>query len=144
MKRLISLLVITCSAALFAGCATGPKFGEVKNSILPLAQNKGRIFFYRTSVAGAALQPAVKLNGEEVGTAKAKGFFYVDRPAGNYEVETSTEVTRRLALTLDNDQTRYVRFKISIGFFVGHVYPELVDNQTGENEIAKCSYTGGK
>ena len=100
------------------------------------------MYFYRTTALGAGVQPAVKLNGEKIGTAKPQGFFYADRPAGNYEIETSTEVKRRLSLTLDKSQTRYVRLNMAMGFFVGHVYPELVDDQTGEKEIRGCKYTG--
>jgi hypothetical protein len=144
MKKILSLLVIACGAAFLSGCATGPKYAQVKSSIPALNPDHGRIYFYRTVVAGAAVQPKVKLNGEVVGTSKAKGFFYADRSPGSYEVETSTEVKRRLSLTLDKNQTRYVKMNISVGFFVGHVYPELVDNATGEKEITKCSYTGDK
>lgn len=143
MKKLLALSFIV-TAALLTGCATGPKFGEVKSTIPALAQDKGRIYFYRTSALGAALNPDVKLNSEVVGTAKAKGFFYADRPAGNYTVETTTEVSRRLTLQLEQGQNRYVRFNVSVGFMVGHVYPELVENVAGENEIQKCSFTGGK
>ena len=144
MKKLASLLFIGCCAALMTGCAGGPKYSEIKGTFPPVAQDNGRLFFYRTAVMGAGVQPAVKLNGQQVGTAKAKGFFYVDRPPGSYEVETATEVKRRLSLTLDKGQTRYVRLNISMGFFVGHVYPELVETATGEKEIVKCSYTGPK
>ena len=129
MKRILPLLAIACCATLLPGCASGPKFSEVKSSFPPLAEENGRIYFYRTT---------------KIGTAKPQGFFYADRPAGNYEVETSTEVKRRLSLTLDKSQTRYVRLNISMGFFVGHVYPELVDDQTGEKEICGCKYTGVK
>ena len=142
MKRILALLTITCCASLLPGCATGPKFSEVKSSLPPLAQENGRMYFYRTTALGAGVQPAVKLNGEKIGTAKPQGFFYADRPAGNYEIETSTEVKRRLSLTLDKSQTRYVRLNMAMGFFVGHVYPELVDDQTGEKEIRGCKYTG--
>jgi hypothetical protein len=72
----------------------------------------------------------------------AGGFFYVDRPAGSYEVVTSTEVERKLSFTLDKGQTRYVRLEVSMGFFVGHVYPELVEPDVGAKEIQETSYTG--
>ena len=144
MKKILGLFALVTAAALFTGCASGPKYSTIKSTFPPLAQDSGRIYFYRNSILGAAVQPAVKLNGNEVGTAKADGFFYVDRPAGNFTVETSTEVTRRLSLMLDTNQTRYVKLNISMGFFVGHVYPELVDNVTGEKEIIECKYTGGK
>lgn len=144
MKKLFHLLWIAGCAALMTGCATGPKYADVKSSIPALGPDNGRIYFYRTAVVGAAVQPKVKLNGEVVGTSKPKGFFYVDRPPGDYQVETSTEVKRRLSLTLDKGQSRYVRLNISMGFFVGHVYPELVENDVGEKEIVKCKYTGSQ
>jgi hypothetical protein len=144
MKKIINLFFIATCAALLTGCASGPRFNDVKATFPAVGPDNGRIFFYRDSVAGAAVQPSVKLNGEEIGTAKPKGFFYVDRAPGTYEVATTTEVKRSLSLTLDKGQTRYVRFNIAIGFFVGHVYPELVENEVGEKEIASCKYTGSK
>lgn len=42
------------------------------------------------------------------------------------------------------DQTRYVRLNISLGFFVGHVYPELIEPDIGEKEIQDCHYTGAQ
>jgi hypothetical protein len=46
-------------------------------------------------VLGAAVQRAVKLNGEVVGKAVPQGFFYVDRPPGDYTVTTATEVEKK-------------------------------------------------
>ena len=144
MKKLFYLLLIVGGSALMPGCASGPKYSEMKASFPAVPQENGRIFFYRTALLGAAVQPAVAVNGKEVGTAQPEGFFYVDRPAGNYTVETSTEVERRLSLTLETNQTRYVRLNISMGFFIGHVYPELIENTVGESEISDCHYTGSR
>jgi hypothetical protein len=88
------------------------------------------------------LQPEVFVNGEEVGKAVPRGFFYVDREPGNYKIKTSTEVKRTLSLTLDKGEVRYVRLNISMGFFVGHVYPEIVENEVGESEIQNLRYIG--
>ena len=74
--------------------------------------------------------------------ATPNGYFYVDRKPGTYEITTTTEVERKLSLTLDKDQMRYVRLGISMGFFVGHVYPELVDTDVGLKELQDCRYTG--
>jgi len=57
-------------------------------------------------------------------------------------VVTSTEVERKLSFVLDKGQSRYVRFSTSIGFFVGHVYGELVEPDIGMKEIQDCNYTG--
>jgi hypothetical protein len=130
MKTALNAFAAIFVAFFLAGCATGPKFSEISSSINEPAADKGRIYIYRTAVLGAAVQPEVKLNGEVVGKAVPNGFFYVDRGPGD------------LSLTLDKDQTRYVRLNISMGFFVGHVYPELVENSVGKQEIQQCSYTG--
>ena len=105
-------------------------------------KDTGRIFFYRPSSFGAAIRPDVMLNNEKVGEAISHGFFYVDLKPGEYKVVTSTEVERTLSFVLDKGQTRYVRFSISMGFFVGHVYGELVEPDVGVKEIEDCKYTG--
>ncbi len=89
-----------------------------------------------------AVQPDVKVNDVVVGSAVPRGFIYLDRPAGNYTISTATEVTRTLSLTLAPGQVRYVRLNIGIGFFVGHVYPELVEDLEGIADIADCHLVG--
>jgi hypothetical protein len=139
--RLIVCVVVTLS---LSACASGMKFAEMNPRTTPRDQDVGRIFFYRTTILGAALQPDVRLNGAKVGDAVAQGFFYVDRPPGNYEVVTSTEVDRKVTFVLEKGQTRFVRFSVSFGFFVGHVYGELVDPAEGLEEIGECKYTGAE
>jgi hypothetical protein len=136
----LGLLAMTL---IVAGCATsGPKYLEMVPNMTKLSPDMGRIYIYRTTVLGAAIQPDVKVNGEVVGSAVPNGFFYVDRSSGTYEIMTSTEVDRRLTLTLDKGEARFVRLNISMGFFVGHVYPELVEPLKGEKEIEDCRYIG--
>jgi hypothetical protein len=144
MNRRVLAVMAVVGASLLAGCATsGPKFAEMAASMSAAAKpGGGRIYFYRTAVLGAAVQPEVRLNGEVVGTAVPRGFFFADRPAGNYEVSTSTEVERKLTFTLEENEVRYVRLNISMGFFVGRVYGELVDPTKGAAEIEDTRYTG--
>jgi hypothetical protein len=144
MRRSILLLTVIVASMIVSACATsGPKFTEMATAMSATSTpGTGRIYFYRTTVLGAAVQPDIRLNGEKVGSAVPKGFFFVDRPAGNCEVSTSTEVERKLTFTLEPNQVRYVRLNISMGFFVGHVYGELVDEAKGASEIANTRYVG--
>ena len=142
MKTAIRFTLLLVLAFSLGACASGQKFSEYKAQIPESNPELGRIYFYRTSVLGAALKPKVVLNNETVGQATAKGFFYVDRAPGEYVVVTSTEVERKASFVLEKGQTRYIRFGVGMGFFVGHVYPELVDEQVGLSEIANCNYTG--
>jgi hypothetical protein len=114
----------------------------METTIPNLPANMGRIYIYRSTTIGLAVQPDVKVNGEVVGRAEPDGFLYVDDPAGDYTITTSTEVSRSLTLALKSGETRYVKLDIGVGFFVAHVYPELVDNSTGEKDIASLHYMG--
>lgn len=142
-RSLLRLLPVLLAVASLAGCATsGMTYTEMQPRLAPPADGQGRIFIYRTTVLGAAVQPSVKLNDAVVGSAVPRGFFYVDRSAGDYTISTETEVTRTLSLTLAAGQVRYVRLNIGIGFFVGHVWPELVDDAQGISGIADCHLVG--
>ena len=127
-------------ALLLSGCATGAKYSMVASTFPSLAAQKGRIYFYRPSAMGAAVQPDIKLNGEKVGTAKPHGFYFIDRDPGNYEVTAATETEKKLTFVLEPSQERYVRLKIQMGVFVGRIVPELVDKQEAEGELKDLSY----
>ena len=145
MKTLTQIAILVLIGSIFSACASGPGFSEVNPSLVSDQPGKERIFFYRPSSLGAAIQPDVMLNNEKVGQAQPWGFFYVDRPPGDYKVVTSTEVERAVSFILEKGQTRFIRLSISMGFFVGHVYGELVDESVGLPEIKDCcNYTGGK
>lgn len=120
-----------------AGCATsGKTFTEARDTLPALPADHGRLLIYRSIVLGAAVQPSIYVNGVVIGSAIPLGFHVVDRPAGDYTITTTTEVTRTLSLTLAPGQVRFVRINISFGFFVGHVYAELVEDAEGMKEIA--------
>ena len=151
MKVLAKIAFILIVTLFLGGCATkGPSFSELAPFINELPSNAGRIYLYRTTIFGAALQPEVKINNEVVGKSIARGFFYVDKEPGNYEIMTSTEVDGKLSLVLEEGQTRYVRFGVStfglnLGWFLSlpeYVYPELVSSEVGHEEIQNCKYTG--
>ncbi len=144
MGRLFRIIAWCALLLTVASCASGLKFTQVNPTTAPKNADLGRIFFYRPSSFGAAIRPDVLLNGEKVGEAISWGFFYVDRPPGNYEVVTSTEVKRKVAFVLEKGQTRYVRFSVSFGFLVGHVYGELIDENVALSEIQESRYTGGE
>jgi hypothetical protein len=143
MIRAINFILLSLVPIFLIACAaSGPKFTDLQAQMISRDQETGRIYFYRTTVLGAALRPDVLLNGQKVGTSIAKGFFYVDAPPGEYTAVTSTEVTRKVSFTLEKGQIRYIRFAVRMGFFAGHVYGELVDEQTALSEIKDCRYTG--
>jgi len=125
------------------GCATGgARYGDVSVAAPKLAPDRGRIYFYRSgSIVGAAVQPDIKLNGEAVGTAVPGGFFYVDRPKGNYVASMATEVESKLSFSLAAGENKYIRTSISFGLIVGHMNFELVSKSVAEGELASLNQT---
>jgi len=144
MSTLSRAVFILGFATLLGACATsGPKFSEASaRHAEGRDPETARVYLYRTALHGAAVQPEVKVNGTVVGRAVPNGYFYVDQTPGPCEITTTTEVERKLTLTLDKAQVRYVRLNLSFGFFVGHVYPELIDEELALKEIQDLRFTG--
>ena len=125
-----------------AACASGPKYSEVASSFPALSKSEGRIYFYRLpEYQGSAVQPEIRVNGIVVGKSTPNGFFFVDRPPGEYTVATSTEVERSTTFRLNAGETKYVKTFVSMGFFVGHVTPELQFPEQGRSSVSQLVYT---
>jgi hypothetical protein len=143
MKTIKQIIFFSIIGLLMISCATsGPKYSEMADSTPPIASSNGRVYVYRTSALGAAIQPNVVLDGTVVGKAVARGFFYVDCAPGNHRIATSTEVERELTFAVEEAQTRFVRLDVSMGFFIGHVYPNLIEPDKAKSEIKDCHYIG--
>jgi hypothetical protein len=146
MKNLLAFLAIIGLSSFFAGCTTtGPAYKSVKDTFPPPAADAGRIFIYRDAVYNPSKMPAILLNGEQVGLSKAQGFFYIDRPAGEYKVELFGEGGPPASFTLSPGQTLYVRIGLhsNASLTINHQYPEVVDDTIALRELVSCKYTGG-
>lgn len=145
MHKTLKSLLAVAALALLSACASGPKYSDVASTFPQLAANQGRIWFYRSGIMfGAGIQPDIMLNGAKVGDSVPGGFFFVDRPAGNYEVLLSTEVERKVTFTLEPRQERYVRMTVGLGVVVYRVFPELADPAEGSKELRELNYMGAK
>ncbi len=140
MKRFMPALL---ALGLLSGCASGMKYAEFKTKAPALKERQGRIVVYRPSSFGFAVKPDVYLNETEtIGNSQSKGFFYVDKPAGQYICSAHTEVKRNASFALEAGETKYVKTSISMGFLVGHPNFELVDAAEAEAELESCAFTG--
>jgi hypothetical protein len=142
MKVYKQIILFSIIGLIMISCATGPTYTEMAGQTPPVSSENGRVYVYRTTTLGAALQPEVELDGQSVGKAVPLGYFYIDCPPGNHTIAISTEVDRELTFNLDKGQVRYVRLNVSMGFFVGHVYPDLIEKQEAEEEIESCHFIG--
>jgi len=136
-RALVASLLL---ALLLPACASGPKYSSLVATQPGVAPGQGRIYFYRPSALGTAVQPDINLNGQKVGTAKPHGVYFVDRAPGDCVVTAATETEKKLTFTLEPGQTRYVRLKMQLGVLVGRVVPELVDRNEAEEEMRDLSF----
>jgi Protein of unknown function (DUF2846) len=135
-------LILTLCVVALAGCASGPKFSEMQSKIQTLKANEGRIYVYRDSIFGAAMVPAVYVNGQEVGRSLANSFFYIDRPAGEYKVSATTEVEKSVSLALAAGESKYVKVSIGFGLFAGRPNFELVNEAGARTALQSLSFSG--
>lgn len=141
--KLLKFAVIGAVIALTGCAASGPKFSAMQASTPAVNADQGRVYFYRKdSMFGAALQPAVVMDGAEVGKSQPGGYFYVDAASGSHEASTSTEATNKVSFVLEKGEVKYVRTAPSIGLLVGRVVPELVNADEANKELSDLSYTG--
>jgi hypothetical protein len=138
LSRGLLLLLFSCTAS----CASGPTFVDVEARIPPPAEGRGRVVFFRTTVAGTLIQPDVTLNGVEVGTAVPRGFFFADTLPGSCVVSCSTEAEHNLSFVLEECTTRFVSLELRMGLLVGRVQPVLVDPETAIRRLRGLHYTG--
>jgi hypothetical protein len=141
MNALSRFLIVLTVIFLAAGCATGPKFSEMKSKIAPLAAGQGRVFVYRDSAFGAAITPNVTINGKVVGVSRANGFFYTDLPAGDYRLAAATEVERSITFSLAAGESKYVKASISFGIIAGRINFDLVNPAAGEQDLQSLAYS---
>jgi hypothetical protein len=144
MTKLFRALIAASAVALLAtGCASGPEFKDVASSIPTIKEAQGRIYFYRSgTMFGAAIQPEIHLNDQVVGKSRPGGFFYVDEPAGDYVVSTTTETTKTLSFHLDAGETKFVKTSIGLGVLVGHIVPSLESADDANRHLEGLHYTG--
>jgi len=145
MKAVKNVCVMLFLATLMlnvAGCASGIKYDDYQSNIAPLDNQQSRLYIYRASAFGAAIQPEVRIDNFAVCKAVPQGFIFKDVEPGSHKVQCSTEVSRALSLTLKPSQTKYVRLDVSMGFFIGHISPKLVEEEVALKELKKCKYIG--
>jgi hypothetical protein len=143
-KQLFMSLFLIVVLSNLVGCASGVKFPDYAKDMSSIDQSQSRLFVYRSTAFGAAIQPVVTIDDVATNNAVPMGFFFKDVAPGNHTVKCSTEVKRKLSFTTKPGQTKYVRLDVSMGFFVGHISPKLIDEEIALKELQKCKYIGYK
>jgi len=142
----LAALMLTAAPISTAWADSSQTYATLHGGEPALAVGNGRFYFYRENgLMGMAIQPTVMINGQSAGgRAKPGDYFYVDMPAGSYEISTETEKKEAITATITAGQSMYIRFDVSMGFMVGHVNPSIIDPQQAVTEIKECDFHAPK
>jgi hypothetical protein len=84
MQVLRRMMVVLGAALALSSCASTV---AVESQSKPQDRRQARLYFLRESTVVAVIAaPTIRINGEEVGSLSTGSFFFVDRPAGRYEI----------------------------------------------------------
>ncbi|WP_246795436.1 DUF2846 domain-containing protein [Burkholderia perseverans] len=142
-----ALTVLATTIAL-AGCASRPQkpiYRDMWASVPAPAAGQGRIVFFRSQAKlGMASGDHVKVNDQPAGEIPGGGFFYLDEPAGQYTVTTSSAPDRPLTFYLMQGETKYVRMVVPFALVAGPLTPSLEsDPAKVREELSMLRYVGG-
>jgi hypothetical protein len=135
-------------SALFVGlllvsCASPRGVDEPPMRLPALKPGYGRVYFTRPGeLQGSAVQPEIRMNNEVVGRSVPGGFFFVDRPPGQYSVSTATEVENVVTFQLAAGESKYLKTAVTPGILVGHITPTLEFPEQGQSDVGRLRYVG--
>jgi hypothetical protein len=152
-----TLMAVALACAVLAGCAAGPKLGDIKQNLAALAPDKGRIYFFEGDRQGGALvNPSVHFDGRAVGVCMPRSVFFIDVPPGQYRAHASNKTTHRatmrevdIVIPARAGEESYIRCRVrkgvavgKSGAYIGNGELELVDPARGAAAIESLAFIG--
>lgn len=134
--RLLKWFMVIFSVLSLAACASGTQYKHMAAFIPKLKADEGRIYLFRSaSFVGMAVQPAIMLDGTNVGRSKPGGFFYLDVPSGSHEISAVSDPDKKLAITLGSGEMKYVKMRPAMGEMTGTLTLEIVPEADAIREL---------
>lgn len=141
MKK--SLVGIFSFSVLLSGCASVPmvsseQAAKAKAFEAPSENNAGIYVYREDSAVGGALKKDVWINGDCIGET-APGVFFYHEVEGDKQHTVSTESEfspNDLSLDAKTGELYFIQQYIKMGAFVGGANLQLVDENTGKQEIS--------
>ncbi len=140
----MSLAIVLAGCASSASAPPKPIYRDMWASVPAPAAGQGRIVFFRSSsTLGRVSGDQVKVNDRPAGELPNGGFFYLDEPAGQYLISTSSAPATQLSVDLAPGETKYVRMRVPFALVAGPLTPTLEREPARAREaLAMLRYVG--
>jgi hypothetical protein len=156
MGKIFNKIYILLLVVFITGCASNaPKFSEVKVSFPTVDPGNGRIYLYRPSkLMGFGYTPKIFINDIDIGKLESGGFFFIDRPEGEYHIDSrdgntkSSDPENHIKFSLAKGETKYIKFTFTKAGFaiflvsvqIPVIHPEIVAKEKALVDLSEISY----
>jgi hypothetical protein len=136
------VLILFSVLMMLTGCASAPVNIASELELQEIPDAHGRIFVYRLNGDADRISSAVRVDGEPVGRAFPGSFFYVDLPAGDYEITAARNSDRHVSVVLDAGAVLNVRVDMWLRRTRWTLIPVLVPEETAKAQMSSLSLKG--
>ena len=134
----LAIILIGLASLLLSGCASVPMASmdqDAQAKDFSTHPDKGSLYIYRNEILGAAIPMTVVLNGKKLGQTASKTYFQLDLVPGEYSIESVTENTSSLSLSIDAAQNYFVWQEVKMGMWMARSKLQEVDEETGKKGV---------
>ncbi|MBT8098850.1 MAG: DUF2846 domain-containing protein [Gammaproteobacteria bacterium] len=137
-KRCVCLVV---ALLVTSACATTDStYLQIVESIPPVPESQGRVFFYRASREPKKIRPEIRVSGQVVGRAVPNCFFYVDRRPGSYSVTSKSDAGQSMSINVRRAGVIYVRVDVKLTQVSWDLLLAIVPEKVALEEMKNTHY----
>lgn len=136
------VLVLIVVLMMLTGCSGAPVSESTEPGLLQIPDGYGRVFVYRLNGDADGISSAVRIDGEPVGRAIPGRFFYVDLPAGDYEITAARNSSHLVAVNLKAAAVVNIRVDIWLRATRWTLLPVQVSEETAQEQMSNLTFAG--
>ncbi len=141
LRRVLLVAIFVAASVPHVACVSGPRFSSIASSTAAMESGKGRVYFYRRSTGGWGYGQRAKIlvNGVAIGRSTPGAVFFVDLPAGEYEVRVPVQFQSgspsSVSFALRPGESVYVRTWLDGSAYLGRTKVRVVDPVEGYGAV---------
>jgi len=137
---MLKFALLAISLSIFAGSASTIQYVKIPDQNIPIEDTtKCRIYVYRPTTFGYAVQIPITDSNNIVGKTGPNGYLCWERSPGTIIVEGRAENTSAVSINAQNGKAYYVLQDIRMGILSARTDLEIVEPARGKEEIINCS-----